>query len=72
MCPYSYLLRTTHLQLYLFISLTKNMKSEYDSFQNLPAAHWLHLPDDVKFQIDDALSQFEAGDFQVLSKSVII
>ena len=32
--------------------------------QNLPAAHWLHLPDDVKFQIDDALSQFEAGDFQ--------
>ena len=34
-------------------------------FKNLPAAHWLHLPDDVKFQIDDALSQFEAGDFQV-------
>ena len=32
--------------------------------QNLPAAHWLHLPEDVKFQIDDALSQLEAGDFQ--------
>ena len=29
MCPYSYLLRTTHLQLYLFISLTKNMKTEW-------------------------------------------
>lgn len=35
--------------------------------QNLPAAHWLHLPEDVKFQIDDALSQFEAGDFQEYS-----
>ena len=43
------------------------MNTEYDSSQNLPAAHWLHLPDDVKFQIDDALSQFEAGDFQVMS-----
>ena len=32
--------------------------------QCLPAAHWLHLPDDVKYQIDDALSQLEAGDFQ--------
>ena len=31
--------------------------------QSLPAAQWLHLPDDVKFQIDDALSQLEAADF---------
>ena len=36
--------------------------------QNLPAAHWLHLPEDVKFQIDDALSQFEAADFQEFSE----
>jgi hypothetical protein len=35
--------------------------------QNLPAAQWLHLPDDVKFQIDDALSQLEAADFQEYS-----
>jgi len=36
--------------------------------QSLPAAHWLHLPEDVKFQIDDALSQFEAADFQDYSE----
>ena len=41
------------------------LENIFKKFQNLPAAHWLHLPDDVKFQIDDALSQFEAGDFQV-------
>jgi hypothetical protein len=35
--------------------------------QSLPAAQWLHLPDDVKFQIDDALSQLEAADFQEYS-----
>ena len=35
--------------------------------QSLPAAQWLHLPEDVKFQIDDALSQFEAADFQDFS-----
>jgi protein inturned len=36
--------------------------------QSLPAAQWLHLPDDVKFQIDDALSQLEAADFTEYSE----
>ena len=54
--------------------------------QSLPAAHWLHLPEvmivmvmimspfirpqDVKFQIDDALSQFEAADFTEYSEEL--
>ena len=36
--------------------------------RNLPAGQALHLPEDVKFQIDDALSQWEAGDFQEFSE----
>ena len=35
--------------------------------ENLPAAQLLILPEDVKFQVDDALSQLESGDFQEFS-----
>ena len=36
--------------------------------QALPACQWLNLPDEVKFQIDDAMSQFESADFQEYSE----
>ena len=32
--------------------------------ERLPASHWLNLPDDIKFQVDDAMNQFESSDFQ--------
>ena len=50
------------------LDVSKVLSSNPAKFdQSLPAAHWLHLPEDVKFQIDDALSQFEAADFQEYS-----
>ena len=51
------------------LDVSKVLSSNPAKFdQNLPAAQWLHLPEDVKFQIDDALSQFEAADFQEFSE----
>ena len=32
--------------------------------ERLPASQWLNLPDDIKFQVDDAMNQFESSDFQ--------
>ncbi len=29
------------------------------------SAHWLRLPDEIKFQVDDALIQLESSYFQV-------
>ena len=34
----------------------------------LQCCQWLNLPDEVRFQIDDAISQFESGDFQDYSE----
>ena len=31
----------------------------------LTESHWLQLPDDVHFQVEDAMNQFESSDFQV-------
>ena len=51
------------------LDVSKVLSSNPAKFdQNLPAAQWLYLPEDVKFQIDDALSQFEAADFQEFSE----
>lgn len=36
--------------------------------ENFPAAQWLPLPDEIKFQVDDALNQFESADFQDYSE----
>jgi hypothetical protein len=36
--------------------------------ERLHATHWLNLPDDIKFQVDDAMNQFESGDFQDYSE----
>ena len=34
----------------------------------LPGTQWLNLPDDIKFQVDDAMNQFESADFQDYSE----
>ncbi len=36
-----------------------------DFEETLPASQWLSLPDDIRFQVEDAMNQFESADFQV-------
>ena len=48
-------------------SLLSRAPAQFDS--DLDAAHWLVLPEEVRFQVDDALSQFESADFQDASAS---
>ena len=43
-------------------SLTSRIPSEFED--SLPAAQWLNLPEEIKFQMDDAMNQFESADFQ--------
>jgi hypothetical protein len=31
----------------------------------LEACQWLNLPDEIRFQVEDAMNQFESSDFQV-------
>ncbi|TRY75063.1 hypothetical protein TCAL_00628 [Tigriopus californicus] len=43
-------------------TLFRSHEAKFD--QNLPASQWLYLPEEIKFQVDDAMNQFESSDFQ--------
>ncbi|XP_040583226.1 protein inturned [Lepeophtheirus salmonis] len=58
----------------LFNDILQNTNSYWGEFlapprfeEFLPLTHYFVLPNDVKFQIDDALTQFESADFQDLT-----
>lgn len=50
----------------LLPELPEKSSSRFESL--LPYCQWLNLPDEIRFQIDDAISQFESADFQDFSE----
>ena len=58
-------------------SMSSADRSNFSFEDSLLAAQWLNLPEEIKFQISDAMNQFESADFQVgtiafLSSNLVI
>lgn len=50
------------------LDLTTLMAPSMNVFEtSLPASQWLNLPSEIRFQIEDAMNQFESADFQEYS-----
>jgi hypothetical protein len=44
------------------------LQTKFDFERDSGCTQWLRLPDEVKFQVEDALNQLECADFQVITR----
>ena len=47
----------------IFFSMLREKEVKHSEY-NFESFQWLNLPDEVRFQVDDATSQFASADFQ--------